>query len=89
MSVQDVNRLGAQDANERPLYTALLTGYQIGILRGARSIQLRGCFINQLFKIFIVSGVVINPHPEVYTYMGKAAGFKPELDKLESLRLYQ
>jgi hypothetical protein len=33
--------------NERPVYTALLAGFQLGILRGARSIQLNSGFIKQ------------------------------------------
>jgi hypothetical protein len=33
--------------NERSVYTARITGFQIGIHRGARSFQLRGDFIEE------------------------------------------
>jgi hypothetical protein len=33
--------------NERPVYTALVAGFQIGILRGAKPFQLRSGFIKQ------------------------------------------
>jgi hypothetical protein len=54
-SVQDSNqqqRVGAQDSrnaacNERPVYTVFLTGFQSGILRGARSVQIRTSFIKR------------------------------------------
>jgi hypothetical protein len=53
VSIQDANRVGAQGARYPAMsvlysvYTALLTGYQIGILRGARSSQLRDDYIKK------------------------------------------
>jgi hypothetical protein len=41
-------RPGFQECGNEPhLYTELLTGFQIGILRGAKSIQLRPRFIKR------------------------------------------
>jgi hypothetical protein len=53
-SVQNANRVGAQDAryNERPVYTALLlTGYQIDIRRGAMSFLVSSGFTKQNFNL--------------------------------------
>jgi hypothetical protein len=55
VSVQDANRVGAQDARYTH-YTALLAGYQNGILRGAKSSQMRGGFISKL-KLQRITGI--------------------------------
>jgi hypothetical protein len=51
MSTQDANGIGAQDSRHPaisvPEYTALLTGFQIGIRQRGRSFQLRSGFIKQ------------------------------------------
>jgi hypothetical protein len=53
VSVQDSNRVGAKDARYPAMsilythYTAFLTGFQIDVLRVARSIQLSSGFIKQ------------------------------------------
>jgi hypothetical protein len=50
MSIQDTKgwHSGYQVCgNERPVYTELTAGFQLGIRRGARSFQLRGGFIKQ------------------------------------------
>jgi hypothetical protein len=44
-------RSGYQDSdNEHSIYIALLTGYQIGIREGARSVQMRAGFIKRNFN---------------------------------------
>jgi hypothetical protein len=51
MSVQDTKELAlgipGMRGNERPVYTELTVGFQLGIREGARSFQLRGGFIKQ------------------------------------------
>jgi hypothetical protein len=44
-------RPGNQESgNEQSIYKKLLTGFQIGILQGAKSVQLRSRFIKQNVK---------------------------------------
>jgi hypothetical protein len=52
MSVQGSNELALRiprylTMSERPVYTELITGYQIEIRRGARSVEMRNDFIKQ------------------------------------------
>jgi hypothetical protein len=52
-------RSGCQvSGNERPVYTALLTGYQIGILQEESSSQLRGGFISKLQRSIEIKGPI-------------------------------
>jgi hypothetical protein len=54
VSVHDANRvgyLGCQvSSNDRPVCTALLPGYQIGILRGARSFQVSCGLLSKILE---------------------------------------
>jgi hypothetical protein len=65
VSFQDAIRVDVQDAKYPAMSGALLTGYKTGILREARSGQLRGGFIKQTLNV-----------KESQEFMGRSEKFK-------------